>query len=369
MIEVDENRRIIVASTAGQRVPGSIVAEKKGNTAEIRIIGYIGWETGCEDFRRQVDALLADGVKDVRVYINSEGGSCFDASEIVNTLRRFPGTVTGEGGALVASAATYIASHCSSFEMPENGIYMVHKPHSWADGTAAQIEQQVKLLRDIESEYFETYKVLAKDPADFEAKWNAGDNWMTATEARDAGFISKVTKKITIDKTSASMIAACGYPGAAALPDSQTENHKTKNNMEFIALMLGLKKDATEAEITAALQALQAKAATADTLTTEVKSMRTAQITALVDAGVAARKFTADKRDHFIALGESAGVETLRQTIDMMTPDGKPTDGINPASPGAAGKKWADLSEGDRIALRESNRAEYDRLLAEYQKS
>lgn len=359
-----------MASAAGGSVPMSIVAQKKGNTAEVRIIGYIGWETNCEDFRRQVDALLADGVKDVNLYVNSPGGSCFDANEIVNILRRFPGTISGEGGALVASAATYIGMHCSTFVMPENGTYMVHKPSSMVEGTAAQIEQKTKLLRDLEKEYFDTYRARATDPADFEAKWNAGDYWMTAAEAKDAGFITGVTKKITIDKASAVMLSACGCPAAPTLVKNiHNEPDKIKNNMEFIALLLGLKKDATEAEITAAIQALQAKAGTADTLNAEMRSMRTAQITAVVDAGLAARKFTADRKDHFLSLGESAGIDALRTTIDLMPPASKPSEFIDPSSPGDAGKTWDKLTAEERIALRESNRAEYDKLLAAHRNS
>ena len=51
----------------------------------------------------------------MHIYINSPGGECFEANEIVNVIKRFPGKITGEGGALVASAATYIAINCTSF--------------------------------------------------------------------------------------------------------------------------------------------------------------------------------------------------------------------------------------------------------------
>ena len=101
-----------------ETVPFQISAEKKGEAALVRITGYIGFDTDSETFRAQVDALVKDGMRDVHLYINSPGGSCFDASEIVNMLNSFKGVVTGEGGAIVASAATYIAAHFKRFEMP-----------------------------------------------------------------------------------------------------------------------------------------------------------------------------------------------------------------------------------------------------------
>ena len=74
----------------------------------------------------KVEQLIRSGIKDVHIYINSPGGECFEANEIVNVIKKFPGKITGEGGALVASAATYIAINCTSFSMPANGLF--HDP-------------------------------------------------------------------------------------------------------------------------------------------------------------------------------------------------------------------------------------------------
>ena len=70
----------------------------------------------------------------MHIYINSPGGECFEANEIVNVIKKFPGKITGEGGALVASAATYIAINCTSFSMPANGLFMIHQVSGGACG-------------------------------------------------------------------------------------------------------------------------------------------------------------------------------------------------------------------------------------------
>lgn len=54
---------------------GSRLSVKAGrDTAEVRITGYLGFETGSEDFRKKIDELASSGVKNIHLYINSPGG-------------------------------------------------------------------------------------------------------------------------------------------------------------------------------------------------------------------------------------------------------------------------------------------------------
>ena len=62
-----------------EKVPFNIRAVKDGAKATIRITGHIGFDNNAEDFRKEVDNLVADGVRDAHIYINSPGGSVFDA--------------------------------------------------------------------------------------------------------------------------------------------------------------------------------------------------------------------------------------------------------------------------------------------------
>jgi ATP-dependent protease ClpP protease subunit len=349
--------------------PFSITAEKKGKKAEIRIVGVIGWETSSEDFRRQVDLMIADGITDAHIYINSPGGSCFDANEIVNIISEFKGNVTGEGGALVASAGTYIALHCKEFSMPANGQFMVHKPHCFAEGTAADMANTLKGLQDIENLYYDTFKSAVSDVAELDRHWSAGDWWMTANEAKEMGFIASVKLRIKIDRETADLATACGCP-VAFTADKKTET-KNDKKMEFIALALGLKSDATEAEITAKLTDLQGKAARVDELEKTIKTVRETQVTTLVDAAVG-KKITADKRQHFIDLGNTSGVDVLKGTLDAIQEIVKPTNVIIPSTTGADGKttekKFEDLTEIELKDLRENNRPEYIRLFKAHYK-
>src|SRR5690606_9900252 len=111
-----------------QKTPFQITASQQGTVANFRIIGYIGWETAAEQFRQRADEMVAAGCTLAHLYINSQGGNCFDADEIKNILQANFTSFTGESGALVASAAADLASYCKTFEMPENGKMMIHKP-------------------------------------------------------------------------------------------------------------------------------------------------------------------------------------------------------------------------------------------------
>jgi ATP-dependent protease ClpP protease subunit len=234
------------------KIPFKITASTQGQKALIRITGTIGWDIDCEEYRRQIDEISGTGITDAHLYLNGPGGSCFDAEEIVNiTGNAFSGTITGEGGALVASAYTRIAMMCETFIMPANGMFMIHKPSGCVAGAANDIRAYLKLISDIETRYLDKYKEKSADAALLEKQWNAGDWWMTAKEARENGFISSVKEKTKIDACTAALITACGCP-ASKVP---IINNKTNESMDLraMAISLGLPGDATEDAVNAAI--------------------------------------------------------------------------------------------------------------------
>lgn len=146
--------------------------------------------------------------------------------------------------------------------------------------------------------------------------------------------------------------------------DNQTNQSTQSMNKEILQL-LGLPDTAAEQEAVDALRLLKDKAAEAETL-------RLAGITAVVDEAIAARRIPADKKEHFVSLGKSAGIESLRETLSLMQPVRKPTELIHPKDTlhGDEPRSYAKLSEvpdAEIPALKESNPAEYARLYkAEY---
>lgn len=155
---------------------------------------------------------------------------------------------------------------------------------------------------------------------------------------------------------------------------TETTPTSPDTGVKIIALKLGLQSGATEAEVLAAIGALQGEAAAAAQLRKAAAEQLEKSIASEVDAALRANRITADKREHFIKLGKSAGLDELRITLECISPAVKPTSllahgGAAPA-PGKSGKAYAKLSEvpaEERVELRKSNVEEYKRLYkAEY---
>jgi ATP-dependent protease ClpP protease subunit len=339
------------------KMPFQISAVKNGAAAEIRIHGHIGWGTGPEEFRRQAEALAAEGAQDVHVYINSPGGNCFDAAEIANIITStFKGSITGEGGALVASAATYISMRCKSFVMPENGVFMVHRPFGEVSGRTEDVEAYSKLLRDVESDYRKTYLEAVKDLSLFEEKWKSGDWWMTAKEAAEQGFITGVKPKVKIDRATASAVKACGCPIEI---DYQPQKSEKEMDVKTTAVLLGLPETATEAEVRAMLEANRKAAADLSGLRAaqaeKEKSEKEAKIKALLDNAIAGKRIKADCRAEWEKMLNDS-FESAGKALESIAPLEKPSAQTVASKEGKKtyrGKTFAELQDENPDALRE----------------
>lgn len=350
-----------------------ISATRQGATAQVRIIGEIGWDVDSETFRAQCDELIAQGAKDVFVYLNTPGGSCFDAAEIVNILGRFPGTITGEGGALVASAGTYIAAHCKTFVMPSNGQFMVHKPSGGTRGKADDIASFLKLMQDIEKEYFETYNELVKDKAGFAAKWQAGDYWMTAAEAKEAGFITSVKEKVQIDRQTAMMIAACGCPSVPVI----TNNFNNQMDVKKTAIVLGMDENSSEEQVTTRLAENKRKADELEALkranAEKEKTEKEAKVKAKLQQAVKDRRINADAMTAWEKM-LNADFDSAAAALDAIEPLDSFSQQTKPEGKNGKltykGKTYEELQDDpDALAELYANDPEaHDKLFADFEK-
>ena len=133
---------------------------------------------------------------------------------------------------------------------------------------------------------------------------------------------------------------------------NHSNNIQNTFQMNEILQLLGV---ATENDALAAIKALQEQNA----------ALNLARITDAVDAAVAEKRITADKKEHFINLGKQSGIENLRTTLSMFAPAQKPTDVINANGKQTVALKWGDYDAAQLEALRKENREEYIRLFKE----
>jgi hypothetical protein len=163
--------------------------------------------------------------------------------------------------------------------------------------------------------------------------------------------------------------------GSLIIPEivlqNNLNNQKNEDEMKTVALKLGLPETATEAEILSKIGSLQLSAQSAETLQKEVEKQRDKAIEGEVESAIKLKRITADKKDHFIALGKSVGIDSLKATLELMSPAVKPTDVIVPGASGQSGqteyKKLSEVPDDKRIELRKENPETYKALYkAEY---
>jgi len=137
-----------------------------------------------------------DPKKDIYLYINSPGGSAYDALAIYDTIQYVSNDVQTVGIGVQASAAAFILSSGTKgkrFLLP-NSTVMIHQPSSGTQGKITDQEITLreglrlkKLLEEIMAK--NTGQTLEKIHIDMER-----DKWLSAEEARKYGIVDKVFK-------------------------------------------------------------------------------------------------------------------------------------------------------------------------------
>lgn len=174
----------------------------------------------------------------------------------------------------------------------------------------------------------------------------------------DAIVLQKDGKKITLGKDS-----------ECPLPMLNNNNQKQMEQKQY-ALHLGLPETATDAEITAKLNELNAAKQENERLQKEKETLTLASITAVVEKAVGEKRIATDKKDEFINLGKEIGQEKLERIISAMSPQMKLSavighQGGAPAQQPATYKKLSDVPSAELLTLRKEQPEEYKRLYKE----
>ena len=160
--------------------------------------------------------------------------------------------------------------------------------------------------------------------------------------------------------------------GSNPLPLLNNKPNKQTKEMDLkeIALMLGLDASSDENAVKARIATLKKAEEDVKTLRTEKEQMTLSAITQAVDAGINEKKIPAGKKEHFINLGKSVGLDALKETIAMMTPAAKVSEMLNRAPEGGQPSTYEKLSQvpaNELQAMRKDDRKTYIQLFkAEY---
>lgn len=135
-----------------------------------------------------------DSKRDIKLYINSPGGSVYDGLAIIDTMNYIGPDVQTIGIGLQASMGAMLLA-CGAkgkrFILP-NARVMIHQPSSGTEGKITDQEialrEGVYLKKKLAEIFAErTGKSLAQVEKDMDR-----DNWMSADEAKEYGIVDEV---------------------------------------------------------------------------------------------------------------------------------------------------------------------------------
>ena len=135
-----------------------------------------------------------DAKKDIYFYINSPGGSVYDALAIYDTMHYITNDVQTVGIGVQASAAAFLLSSGTKgkrFALP-NATIMIHQPSSGTRGKVTDQEidlrESLRIKKLLES-------IMAKNTGQKPEQIHLDmerDKWLTATEAKKYGIIDDI---------------------------------------------------------------------------------------------------------------------------------------------------------------------------------
>lgn len=139
-----------------------------------------------------------DPKKDINFYINSPGGSVYDALAIYDTMQYISNDIQTVGIGIQASAAAFLLSSGTKGKrvaLP-NATVMVHQPSSGTRGKVTDMEIDLKESLRIKNRLNEimaknTGQTVKRIQTDMER-----DYWMNSDEARKYGIVDKIVKSL-----------------------------------------------------------------------------------------------------------------------------------------------------------------------------
>jgi ATP-dependent Clp protease, protease subunit len=144
-----------------------------------------------------------DAKKDIYFYINSPGGSVYDALAIYDTMQFVSNDIQTFGIGIQASAAAFLLSSGTKgkrFALP-NASVMIHQPSSGTRGKVT--DQEIDLRESLRIKKL-LEEIMAKNTGQKASRIHEDmerDKWLTADEAKKYGIVDAVIQSPPKPKT------------------------------------------------------------------------------------------------------------------------------------------------------------------------
>lgn len=135
-----------------------------------------------------------DPKKDISLYINSPGGSVYDALAIYDTMQYIKPDVATVGIGVQASAAAFLLSSGTKGKrsLLQHATVMIHQPSSGTRGKVT--DQEIDLRESLRVKQL-LESIMAKNTGQKASKIHEDmerDKWLTAPEAKKYGIVDEV---------------------------------------------------------------------------------------------------------------------------------------------------------------------------------
>lgn len=196
------------SSVEAKTQPWFTMKKAGGDTAEIVIYDEIGPSFFSDDKNNPasakgfVNTLKALGdVKNIRVRINSPGGSAIDGLAIYNLLNGHDAHVEMIVDGIAASAASLIVMAGDHIVMPDNTFMLVHNPRGVAMGEPDDMRKAAEQLDTLRDSFAKIYADRTGLTVDAVKSLMDEDCLMGAAEAHRTGFADEVTSPVQAKAT------------------------------------------------------------------------------------------------------------------------------------------------------------------------
>lgn len=160
------------------------------DTVDVYIYDEIGWETS--EFVKAVGKIKANNI---RLRMNTPGGSVFDGHAIYNTLKMHKAHVEVMVEGLAASAGSLIAMAGDKITMAKNAFMMIHNPYMFTIGDANDLRKDAELLDKIRKTMVDTYAARTGNLKREIRKMLDEETWFDAEEAKESGFADAIIEE------------------------------------------------------------------------------------------------------------------------------------------------------------------------------
>lgn len=194
-------------------------------------IGYEGWDREDDEntarlMSGELDRIKALNAKRITVKINSLGGDVNHALAIHDLLAEHPALVTTQINGLCASAATIVAMAGKERRMSKNALFLIHQCSAYVGrANQEQLAQELETQKTVNGRMLDIYTAACNgkeaEISELLKANNGLGKWLTATEARDFGFVTDIYNESR--KTACFTQSAFSDNGLPALPEAYAD--------------------------------------------------------------------------------------------------------------------------------------------------